>query len=168
MNLQVKYDISYYLSVNSAYSVFSAVQTNGNAVYRARVLHGMYHFGIHYDDLEICNGQGVYKNGTNKLQEQLDLLNNYTNNKKVVKGKVMPYDEVLVYPNPADNYINIVCQNAKQVVITDVLGELKLKRNLDESKYENRMEIGGLPIGVYFYKILRKDGGIYIGKLIIE
>lgn len=99
--------ISIALSTLSSSSAISAVQTNGNAVFRARVLHGMYHFGIHYDDLEICNGQGVYKNGTSKLQEQLDLLNNYTNNKKVEKGKVMSYDEVLVYPNPADNYINM-------------------------------------------------------------
>jgi hypothetical protein len=57
----------------------------GNAVYRARLLHGMWHWGIHYDDLEICNGQGVFKNGISKLQEQLNMLKNYKKYEQVKK-----------------------------------------------------------------------------------
>jgi hypothetical protein len=45
---------------------FTCPYTGGNAVYRARVLHGLRNWGIHYDDLEICNGQGVFKNGKSK------------------------------------------------------------------------------------------------------
>jgi plasmid replication initiation protein len=85
MNVQLQHQISNYISVNSNRSVFSAVQTNSNAVYGTRLLHGMWHWGIHYDDLEICNGQGVFKNGISKLQEQLNMLKNYKKYEQVKK-----------------------------------------------------------------------------------
>lgn len=143
------------------------VQTIGNAVYRARVLHGMRHYGIHYDDLELCNGQGMYKNGTSKLQEQLDMLKNHTQNKWNLKPQLTE-DEVMVYPNPAFRYVNIACTNAKEVMITDLLGRLLLKDELDITLKENRVDISALQLGVYIYKVIKEDNSVYTGKLIIE
>jgi hypothetical protein len=51
MNVQLQHQISNYISVNSNRSVFSAVQTNSNAVYGTRLLHSMWHWGIHYNFL---------------------------------------------------------------------------------------------------------------------
>ncbi|MBK8330167.1 MAG: hypothetical protein IPL09_12035 [Bacteroidetes bacterium] len=93
--------------MNSNRSVFSAVQTNSNAVYGTRLLHSMWHWGIHYDDLEICNGQGVYKNGISKLQEQLNMLKNYKKDEQVINSRIVKEDEVIVYPNPAVNQITV-------------------------------------------------------------
>jgi len=134
----------------------------GNAVFRARVLYSMRHWGIHYDDLVICNGQGVYKNGTSKLQEQLNQLSNST------KAKILKDDEVIIYPNPATKFITIACKNANEIVIQDLLGAKKLVSKLDINLVENKLNISSLPFGIYFYKIFRKDNSVYTGKLLIE
>jgi hypothetical protein len=145
----------------------SGVQTIGNAVYRARVLYSMNHFGIHYDDLVLCNGQGVYKGGKSKLQEQLDALKNYTENKSNIKQQ-LGEDEVMVYPNPAHNYITIACKHATQLIITDLLGQTRQKNKLDNRLDENIIDINKLPLGIYFYKVIQLNNSQYSGKLLIE
>jgi hypothetical protein len=143
------------------------VQTISYAVFRARVLYGIKHFGIHYDDLEICNGQGVYKGGTSKLQEQLSQLNNNTNTMSEIK-RTIHEDEVIVYPNPAHDRLKILCKNARQVIISDVLGKIRIKEQLNYTIEENSIETNELSVGIYFYKIAKSDNTIYTGKLIIE
>jgi hypothetical protein len=143
------------------------VQTISYAVFRARVLHGMKHFGIHYDDLEICNGQGVYKGGISKLQEQLNQLNNNTNTNSEIK-RTIKEDEVIVYPNPATNYVTISCKNAKQVIISDLLGHKISDNKLDSKVLENKIQLNNISPGVYFYKVFKLYNSVYTGKLIIE
>jgi hypothetical protein len=142
------------------------VQTISYAVFRARVLYGMKHFGIHYDDLEICNGQGVYKGGISKLQEQLKQLNNKTNTNSEIKRT--KEDEVIVYPNPATNYVTISCKNAKQVIISDLLGHKISDNKLDSKVLENKIQLNNISPGVYFYKVFKLYNSVYTGKLIIE
>lgn len=147
---------------------FTCPYLGGNAVYRARILHGMKHIGIHYDDLEICNGQGVFKNGKSKLEEQLDMLKNYTHKTNETRRELMNENEVIVYPNPANTFINVVCKNAKQIIIYNLLGQTKIKKLLDEKLNENKVETKLLDFGIYFYKIIKIDNSVYTGKLIIE
>lgn len=142
------------------------VQTISYAVFRARVLYGMKHFGIHYDDLEICNGQGVYKGGISKLQEQLKQLNNKTNTNSEIKRT--KEDEVIVYPNPATNFVTISCKNAKQVIISDLLGHKISDNKLDSKVLENKIQLNNISPGVYFYKVFKLYNSVYTGKLIIE
>lgn len=146
---------------------FTCPYTGGNAVFRARVLHGMKHFGIHYDDLEICNGQGVYKGGTTKLQHQLNQLNNNTNTISEIK-RTINEDEVIVYPNPARNQVTIVCKEAKEIIITDLLGNVLLRNKLNDILVENNLQLKNFLSGLYFYKVLKADNTFYSGKLIIE
>ncbi len=101
----------------------------GNAVYRARMLHSMWHWGIHYDDLEICNGQGVYKNGISKLQEQLNMLKNYKKDEQVINRRIVKEDEVIVYPNPAVNQITVAYNiNSKEKAIFAIYDLLSRER----------------------------------------
>ncbi|QLH45303.1 MAG: hypothetical protein HWD58_06645 [Bacteroidota bacterium] len=46
-------------SVHAEPSVYSAVQTFPNAVYKARVLYARFAQPTHYDELVICNSQGI-------------------------------------------------------------------------------------------------------------
>jgi hypothetical protein len=142
------------------------VQTISYAVFRARVLHGMKHFGIHYDDLEICNGQGVYKGGISKLQEQLNQLsNNQSNNNSI--GFVNE-EAVYLYPNPAQDKITVACKGATELIVYDLLGNAVLKKKLDSKLTENKLETSILQTGMYLYKILKQNNEVFNGKLIIE
>ena len=172
MNVQLQHQISNYISVNSNRSVFSAVQTNSNAVYGTRLLHGMWHLGIHYDDLEICNGQGVFKNGISKLQEQLNMLKNYKKDELVINSRIVNVDEVIVYPNPAVNQItvayNINIKEKAKFAIYDLLGRERIKTNFDGLVNKAIVNVSGLETGVYLYTLQKQDQTTFTGKLIKE
>lgn len=131
------------------------------------VLYDMKHFGVHYDDLEICNGQGVYKNGSSKLQEQLNQIKNYNLSAQIKTNRVKE-DEVFVYPNPATTDISIGCINGKEIIIYDLLGNILLTKKLDKSLGVNKLDVSILHTGTYLYKIYKTDNTVFNGKLIIE
>jgi hypothetical protein len=144
----------------------------GNAVYRARLLHGMWHWGIHYDDLEICNGQGVFKNGISKLQEQLNMLKNYKKYEQVKKNRIVNENEVIVYPNPADNEItvayNIKSKEAATFILYDLLGRERIKTTFYGLVNKATVNVSGLETGVYLYTLQKQDKTNFTGKLIVE
>jgi hypothetical protein len=143
------------------------VQTISYAVFRARVLHGMKHFGIHYDDLEICNGQGVFKGGISKLQEQLNQVANYMPSEQNAI-KIVNDNEVIVYPNPAINQVTVACKHARQILIYDLLGNTIITKKLNSQLNENKIDVSGLQSGMYVYKVVKQNNEIYTGKLTIE
>ena len=146
---------------------FTCPYTGGNAVFRARVLHGMKHFGIHYDDLEICNGQGIYKGGASKLQEQLNQLSSYNPSSQTATNTMLE-DLVYVYPNPATNFITISCTNSKSITIYDVTGKTIFAKELDSEVNKAKIDISIIPSGLYLYKVLNQNNETFNGKLIIE
>jgi hypothetical protein len=145
-------------SVKSVQSSSSVIQT-------------YYEPAIHYDDLELCNGQGVYKGGKSKLQEQLDALKNYTQNKSMAR-KQLKEDEVVIYPNPATAFINIEYNFDKNevadFVVYDLLGREYIHTKLYGNVKNIRISTLKLLRGMYLYKIVKKDNSNYTGKLIIE
>jgi len=147
---------------------FTCPYIGGNAVYRARVLYGMRNWGAHYDDLVICNGQGVYKNGISKLQEQLDQLHNYTNNQNEIKSGLRNEEEVALYPNPTHDFVNILCKNATRIIVSNLTGEIRINKLLNSEINVNKVETNSLSTGMYFYRIVKEDHSIYTGKLLIE
>jgi hypothetical protein len=138
----------------------------GNAVYRARVLHGIKHWNIHYDELELCNGQGVYKGGNSKLQDQLAMLQHYMASKTVSKNIIT--DDVKLYPNPTFNELTLVCKGAEQVMVYDVLGRVQLSVPVNKDLVENKINTATLAQGVYIVKIQRADQAIFTTKIIKE
>ncbi len=139
-------------------------------VYRARTLLGMFSSGIHYDDLIICNGQAVYKNGISKLQEQLNSLHGSENYHD--KSIMLAENEILVYPNPTTTEVNFEYNFDKNevadLVIYDIQGREQLRSKLYGYTSHARLSSLRLLQGVYIYKISKKDKTNFTGKLIIE
>ncbi len=75
---------------------------------------------------------------------------------------------IIVFPNPATNYLNVVCKNAKQIEIMDLLGNVVFKSTLNKSKEVNRIEINKLTTSVYLYKVIKQDNSKYYGKILID
>ncbi|HNB81202.1 MAG TPA: T9SS type A sorting domain-containing protein, partial [Chitinophagaceae bacterium] len=129
-------------------------------------LMGMLRPGVHYDDLIICNGQGVYKNGISKLQQQLlDIAN--AQHEKLLEDK-----GVLVYPNPTHAQITIeylIERNERlDIVIYDLVGNKLKSEQLKFNSNKSSIDLNGFSTGMYFYQIKSSLGKIYSGKLIIE
>jgi hypothetical protein len=138
----------------------------GNAVYRARVLYGMWQWNMHYDELEICNNQGAYKGGSSKLQDQLALIKNYIDQKN--KKNEILNSEVKLYPNPVSNKLIVECQNAQEIIITDIIGRVLLKKHHELNSYRNEINTSALPQGVYIIKIKCSGESFFVGKIIKE
>ncbi len=151
---------------------FTCPYVGGNAVYRARVLHGMRNWGIHYDDLEICNGQGVFKNGKSKLEEQLDMLKNYKHSENEARPIFVKEDEVMVYPNPAISEItvlyNIGEKETATFIIYDLLGRERMRSTLYGIVSNAKVNVNELETGVYLYTLHKQNNTKYAGKLLIE
>ncbi|MBL7764856.1 MAG: T9SS type A sorting domain-containing protein [Chitinophagaceae bacterium] len=138
----------------------------GNAVYRARVLYSHFMPGIHYDDLELCNGQGVYKNGESKLQQQLKSIKDYQNKKSSFTHGIE------VYPVPTNSQLNISYYfpegESGEFVLYDILGRKQLKTTLNENANKAILNVGYLPSGIYMYSIYTNKNRNFSGKIIVE
>ncbi len=150
-------------SVHSEPSVYSAVQTFPNAVYKARVLYARFAPPAHYDELVICNSQGVYKNGPSKLDDLIYTLNNTT--KKNAWN--LEDDLVKLYPNPTHQNLTIEGDNLKTIRITDLLGREVFRTELQAKTSRQQIELPVLHPGVYLYTI-HTINDTKSGKLLIE
>lgn len=124
----------------------------GTAVYRARALLGMLLPGLHYDDLIICNAQGVFKQG----QQQ-----------EVIPGRQKPADEFLVYPVPASGMLYVRYKLAGLMEILDLLGRTCASYTLNDEG-SIALDVSKLPRGVLAYRFLTNDGNVFVGKIILE
>lgn len=69
-----------------------------------------------------------------------------------------------IYPNPANNFIQLERASFSTIELYNVVGEKVLNEKIDENEL---ISISHLKSGVYFYKIISKDN-IETGKLLIE
>ena len=140
----------------------------GNAVYRARTVLSLFKIKLHYDELELCNGQGVYKGGISKLQQQLNSL--WASTSKTNPN--VKENQYLVYPNPAQSFVNIEYSGmvAKQCSFSliDMLGRVRLQTSLSGEILKTVVSVQALEPGIYLYQIQDKDGHLQTGKLSIE
>jgi hypothetical protein len=139
----------------------------GNAVYRARSILGMLNPGIHYDDLVICNSQGVYKNGTSKLQNWLASLAELKEQKLNRLN-----DELIIYPNPAHNELFLKSYlkegETATFIIFDLTGEIQLEFAVDDYSLNMPLDISSLKNGLYLYSYRVTNGRVFYGKLIVD
>ncbi len=78
---------------------------------------------------------------------------------------------IRVFPNPSDGIINIENKNLKadKIEIFNILGEKVYERIVETSRGMSLLDISELSEGLYFLKILDKDGEILkIEKIIKE
>jgi hypothetical protein len=139
----------------------------GNAVYRARSILGMLNPGIHYDDLIICNSQGVYKNGTSKLQNWLAQIKEIKSKKR--ESSVNSFS---IYPNPANEFIELhYALNENEMAklsFYDLIGNKVFEKQLDKEDIASKIAITNLKTGLYVYTFIDSRGNTFHGKLIIN
>ena len=124
----------------------------GTAVYRARTLLSMLLPGLHFDDLTICNAQGVYKQGPQEPGGEIQ------------KNRV---HDLMLYPVPATQTLQVQYATAGTLEFFDLLG-----RSCDRYKLEPggkaRLDVSNLPRGVLSYRYLAESGEVYFGKIILD
>jgi hypothetical protein len=141
----------------------SCPYTQGTAVYKARVLYARFAPPTHFDDLVICNSQGVYKNGPSKLDQLIYQLN-HTQKKSAASW----YQESIeVYPNPAHRELKIKGKQLRHFQLTDILGIPVFSSSLNEKQETHSFQLPELKTGVYLYSI-ETPTGMQSGKLLIE
>ena len=133
---------------------------------KARTLYSMFVPNIQYDDLLICNSQGVYKNGMSKLQQQLD---------KLAKDKSQNMPEanfIRVYPVPAIDKLNInySLKNGEtaEFVLYDVLGSKLQTISLNDIKEIETIGLSAYTSGIYTYQYIREGHANQVGKIVIS
>lgn len=139
--------------------------TMGNAVHRARVLYSEIDPEAHYDNLEICNSQGVFKNGSSKLQSQLNSIEDYIRSRK---QQLPESAQAVLFPNPANAQVTIQASEASRLQIWDLLGNQQVDAQLNPAREQNTFDIAQLAPGVYLYKVFTQSGQAFNGKLIKE
>jgi hypothetical protein len=85
-----------------------------------------------------------------KLYTYYDIPTSITENRTKVNKKI------LVYPNPAGDYIKITIDKpseGSELEIYDVLGERVFSKSIHPMTLRHRMNIANLPSGVYFVRI---------------
>lgn len=118
---------------------------NGSAVYKARSLYAHIQPGLSYNDLEICNAVGVYKNLRSDNSEN-DLF-----------GDAF---EILIYPNPAIDRLNIhTSLDHKQMNIRlfDMTGNNVKDVCLPVHDGKTELEVSSLHQGIYNLQIIIGD-----------
>lgn len=76
-----------------------------------------------------------------------------------------------VFPNPAPGYFKVVFEEALRrpgrVVLYNGLGQVVLEEVLETGGREFRLEVGGMPPGLYFYSVFLEGELVKGGKLVV-
>jgi hypothetical protein len=79
---------------------------------------------------------------------------------------------ISVYPNPADDIINIEISNTGEqeieIELLNVSGQVIYRKEYKNSKdpFVKQIDLSGYAKGVYFVRI-RQEGAVYNGKIIV-
>jgi hypothetical protein len=136
---------------------------DGQAVFKARTLYAMLTGARTYNDLEICNNQGIFKGGINWYEME---------NVSIGKQLRISAIEIQVHPNPTTGKVSFSSPNANflnaEVQFFDLSGRkvLAIKNSVRSSQLE--YDLADLPSGLYIYHLKYSNGDIYTGKLTKE
>lgn len=76
-------------------------------------------------------------------------------------------EQLIIYPNPAKDVVNIQYKNIKEVSILDFTGRILLQKNYNSTN-SVQLNIGGIGKGMFFVKVTDKYGYIQTQKLIVH
>ena len=119
---------------------------------------------------------GSYKRQSN----QREIKYNYPSSGKVtLVNKVTSVNElgeqpndIVIFPNPSHDYINIqsdeISKNSTLQIFNE-LGEIVIKKDLKEHFSSNdHIDVQSLTAGLYIVKIVNQKNKIYNGKFLVE
>ena len=76
-------------------------------------------------------------------------------------------EQLTVFPNPTTNIVNIAFKEMQQIIITDVTGRILLNKQL--SGISNiQLNIGSIGKGIFFVRVIGKDGRSETKKLLVQ
>ena len=140
----------------------------GNGVYKARSLNTMFYPSKTYNDLNICNYNGVYKNGSGLFDEEERIIDSLKNVNNIAETG----NKIKVYPNPAHDQITVSYkigeQDNAELVLEDMWGRVLQRINLPSSAKVVNTRLNNLPSGVYVYKYNINNHTSETGKLVIS
>jgi Secretion system C-terminal sorting domain len=159
-------------SVQFEQSIKSVIQTiNGNAVYKARALYAMFVPGLFFDNLEICNNAGVFRTkDSTDYQKEEALLNadigiekeQFNVNTSLVK----------IYPNPAQDYLNIEYNINKksraELKIFDIYGKIIYSEILNSGESIATIKLARIIPGMYFCNFIENELTLFVGKFVVQ
>ena len=150
--------------------VLFSIDTNGTSytdLHDFNVANGEYPYGV-VNDGKILYGMaqwgGVNNSGVLYKFKEIGLGVNEThfNNDGVIK----------VYPNPNNGSFAISLSNvnaACNIEIYNILGEKVYSESGLQNQSKNTVNLSGQPAGVYFYRVLKENGGLVgEGKIVIQ
>ncbi len=80
--------------------------------------------------------------------------------------------ELLIYPNPAINEVNLQWNNLNEgelsINLTDISGKLIQQKQINSSDGQVILNLGDLPAGIYFVKAVSTNGDVFSGELVKE
>ncbi len=94
------------------------------------------------------------------------MIKNYIDPKNR-KNKILN-TEVKLYPNPVSNKLIVECQNAQEIIITDMFGRVLLNKQHELNSYRNEINTSAFTQGVYIIRIKVNDESTYTNKFIKE
>ena len=118
----------------------------GAAVLKARSLQAVYNDSIFYDDKELCNAQGIYYR-LSKTEKDTSVEEN-----------------LIVFPNPANEWINInltsCIKENYSVVLSDILGKIVLTKDNLSNNTQLDLSKANLSNGYYFITLKQNTTGL--------
>jgi hypothetical protein len=75
--------------------------------------------------------------------------------------------QIKVYPNPADDFINVLSTNpVTRIEIISLLGQTMISETTEAQSY--KLDISELEPGMYVVKVLTKDGNTHFRKILVR
>jgi hypothetical protein len=143
----------------------------GKAVFKIRTLNNLLNPLANYDDLQLCNSAGIYKNGTVKglFDDENNELDSLGKNDGLQLIYGIAKSGIKVYPNPASQKItikyNLKWNESGLLIFYDLIGRERIRINLSNKSNIVLSNIPELCDGVYTYKYLINNRAIETGKL---
>lgn len=96
----------------------------------------------------------IIGNENNINEEYLEFLKNNFKSNEGKKESFYTEENIIIYPNPFNNSINVSNSSGKNLIIYDIFGKVYLSKELISN--EEYLDMSAYPSGVYFFKIGEK------------
>lgn len=140
----------------------------GTAVYKARTLNAMQSPMAFYEDMEICNAVGVYKNGKGLFDDENALLDSLGSGASLLVQE----NKLTIYPNPASTvlYVEYTLLDNQQstLQLIDISGSVINEIALPKTQQKVEIPVSHLATGMYTYKQITNGIIKEKGKLVVE
>ena len=123
----------------------------GSGVYKARNLYALYNPMQAYEDIEICNAVGVFKNSKGLFDDENEMLDSMSNNSLTT---ITNQNKLTLYPNPATTEITVEYNATENTLLTiyDITGRAVLQTELSSKNNNLKIDISRLANSVYTFK----------------